>query len=217
MSPTKYGLLIFVTLLTRCNGATTQLLHDSDMEAPDLNQSWKCNAPCTLTHSNDAHTGKSSVLVTNRGGFNDGLLQTVQLTPNGRYNFSFYIKLLNLTTGNLYVLVQAILACPHASWTKFGVERYTRLNQWTKVGGVAHLPADTRGCFIRVQVADLNADHVVDDVSLVAVPDIKDWRAQANERIENIRKSNITIRYTKRSTSLRSVALLAKGIYRPRL
>ncbi|XP_052221972.1 anti-sigma-I factor RsgI6-like isoform X2 [Dreissena polymorpha] len=194
MSPTLFVLLIFVSLLIRCNGEITQLVHDPDMEG--LHQSWKCRAHCTLTPSHDAHTGKTSLLVTNRGSINDGLSQSVNLTPNGRYNFTFYVKLLNLTTGNMYDMVQATLACSNANHIKFGQERYTRLNHWTKVGGVAHAPADTSGCFIRVQVSDIHADHVIDDVSLVAVPNITDWRAEANERIESIRKSNITIRLT---------------------
>jgi len=54
--------------------------------------------------------------------------------------------------------------------------------------------ADGHGCQVTVTVTDVHTEYVVDDASLEVVSDIPTWRSDAQQRIENIRKSDVTVR-----------------------
>jgi len=47
---------------------------------------------------------------------------------------------------------------------------------------------------VTVTVTDVHTDYVIDDASLDVVPDIPTWRSDAQQRIENLRKSDVTVR-----------------------
>ena len=45
-----------------------------------------------------------------------------------------------------------------------------------------------------IQINDAYVDYFVDTASLVELPDRPEWRAEAEERIENIRKNDVTLK-----------------------
>lgn len=54
--------------------------------------------------------------------------------------------------------------------------------------------------FIQVNSASEYVDYLVDDASLTAFYYNPDWKAEANDRINQIRKNDVTIKYVHRPT-----------------
>lgn len=178
--------------------AGVELLKNHDMETVHFDHSWSCQGGCTLTSSKDHYSGWHSVMVSNRRHNFNGLSQVVMVTPGVAYNFTAYVKLLNLEHGAMYQTVEAVMMCldsnGHKMYLKFGHELYVTENSWVMVGGLHKVPSGSHSCHVYIQVIGSSVNYLVDHTSLQMVPEPANWRTEANARIEQIRKANITVK-----------------------
>ncbi|XP_060607339.1 anti-sigma-I factor RsgI6-like [Ruditapes philippinarum] len=179
--------------------AGVELLKNYDMEMVHFEHNWSCKGGCTLISSKDHYSGWHSVMVSNRHHNFDALAQNVAVTPGNVYNFTAYIKLLNLQHGANYETVEATMTClgnnGHKIYLKFGHDPYVRLNTWTLLGGIHQVPQGAHACQVVIQVKDPSVNYLVDHTSLQVVPENANWRTEANARIEELRKSDITVTF----------------------
>lgn len=165
---------------------------------------WVCQG-CNLTSSKDSYSGYHSVMVTNRHHDYNGLAQAVPLTGGHSYNLTAMIKLLNMEAGAGYQTVETIIDClnntGHKLNIKFGHDPFVRLNEWTLIGGIYNVPLGIHGCHMSIHVFGSSVDYLVDHASLQEVQGDPNWKTEANARIEQIRKADITVSLTGASTS----------------
>ncbi|KAL4218791.1 hypothetical protein ACF0H5_021378 [Mactra antiquata] len=177
--------------------AGTELLQNHDFENVNVNQYWTCQGGCTLTSSTDHYHGYHSVMVSNRHHHWEGLSQNVQLTGGSVYQFTAYIKLLNMASGNMYEKVQTLLGCDLNNGNKlylpFETDLFVMENIWTEIGGINKVPIGSHNCHFYIQLSSQSVNYLIDKASLQLVSHDANWKTKAKTRIDKIRKSNITI------------------------
>ncbi|XP_045202160.2 anti-sigma-I factor RsgI6-like [Mercenaria mercenaria] len=177
--------------------AGVEILKNPDMEIVNFDNNWSCQGGCTLTSSKYHYSGWHSVMVSNRRHNSNGLAQNVVVTPGSSYNFTVYIRLLNLEHGSMYQTAEAVLSCSvnhgHKIYMKFGHDPYVRENTWTLIGGIHKIPPAAHSCHVYIQVFGVTVNYLVDHTSLQVVEENANWRTEANARIDQIRKSDISV------------------------
>ncbi|KAL4219384.1 hypothetical protein ACF0H5_021964 [Mactra antiquata] len=162
--------VLSLLFLANVSLAGVELFKNHDMENVNVNHDWTCKGGCTLTSSTDRYHGSHSVMVSNRHHDWSGLSQDVQLTAGSYYQLTAYIKLLNLAAGDMYESVQTKISCTLANG--------------------AH------NCNFYIQINGPSVNYLVDNASFQLVPHNTNWKTEANARIEQIRKADISISLT---------------------
>ncbi|XP_071096907.1 anti-sigma-I factor RsgI6-like isoform X1 [Haliotis cracherodii] len=195
---------VFLGLFLSGGLCETNLLHNADFESSSFSHNWKCHH-CQLTSSSDSHTGQHSVMISHRSK-SSGPSQQVNVTPGTRYFFQAHVKLLTTQPGYLYhgmdVKVSRTDAQGHHINDILSRSPYVQLGTgWHAIGGDYLVPTDTKSAEIFIDVEPPQVDYLMDTAILTEVPQLTNFRAEADDRIEKIRKANVTVRLDKNGQS----------------
>lgn len=180
-----------MSLLSYPAGAATNLLTNPGFET-GTTEGWTARGGVALTVADVSRTGSHSVLVTGRTATWHGVQQSILgLVANGQTcTLSGWVKLDNATGQSIGLTVQqtdgAGTQYKHIHWSTGSNSQWTQLSgQFTLsvTGTLTNLTMYFEG-------PPSGTNFYVDDASLVFA---SDWKTEANERIEQIRKSDFTI------------------------
>ncbi|KAK6196268.1 hypothetical protein SNE40_001522 [Patella caerulea] len=158
---------------------------------------WQCNK-CTMARVKQPHNGQYSVMVSSRQNA-DGIATGVNgLLASKRVVIKAFIKFLNLPTDKHYdmvsVMIETIRKDGKHYYDTIANDRYIRLNEWVEIGADYHFHWEAKSyARVYLKIADTSVNYLVDDVSVVDLPNNSNWQALADDYIEKHRKSDITI------------------------
>ncbi|XP_046558317.1 endo-1,4-beta-xylanase 3-like [Haliotis rubra] len=173
------------------------VLQDGDFEAGNPKTAWTCS--CDLTLSPDSHTGSHSVKVDNRKFKYSGPAQVVPVQPGHRYTFSAYVKLLNQLPGHLYhgvnINVDIVTTQGNHHYDNMGKSPYIQLGTgWHLIGGDYLIPNNTKTFKVYIEIDQPQVNYLLDSAIFEEVPPLHNFRSAADDRIETLRKANVTIK-----------------------
>ncbi|XP_067666748.1 uncharacterized protein [Haliotis asinina] len=178
--------------------AATELLRNPGFEASNPTSGWSC-AGCSMSVSTDHHGGSHAVKVSGRQAYWAGVEQVVPLSPNTRYHLVAHLKQLNDLPGKMYqeysILMQSLVANGTRLYDTIAVDKtISTKTGWASLGCFFMYPyTGTKEVRLRVRGSDAAINFLVDDVSLTEVPENKNWKSEADSRIDQLRKSNVSI------------------------
>ncbi|KAI8793508.1 endo-1 4-beta-xylanase A [Biomphalaria glabrata] len=148
------------------------------------------------------HSGTSSVKCTGRGQSWMGPGQYITPKPGGRYAFSAYLKLINDISGTTY---QNAAIKINFKWKDTGADDYYAVTSrpflnvargWVHIGADFQVPnREYTQAKIYLEGLAPHVDFYFDDATLTEIPEDRAWKAEANQRIESLRKSNIHFKF----------------------
>jgi endo-1,4-beta-xylanase len=143
---------------------------------------------------NIPHSGSYCALAANRKNAWEGPGQSLLgvLETGKMYRISAWVRLENANSSWVALVIH-----PNSSWQWAGRSRAYN-DRWIQVCGLFRLPADVtlNNLYFRVEAdGPLDLNFYVDDLEVMEVQAIEpnDWRADADERIERIRKRDAQI------------------------
>ncbi|XP_025078165.1 uncharacterized protein LOC112554563 [Pomacea canaliculata] len=193
---------VFFVLLIMLGAGLGQNLLDNPSFEGDLRGSWENNGFLMERVSGDTVDGNFALKASYRDRDLEGPLQTLYgLKPNGRYETSVYVKLLN---DNSSVLWQTIKITMQFGFTNSGdIGTYVIAMRslcdssmgWILVNGSMNAPV-REFKFVRYAIRgpDPGVNFLVDHASLYEVPENTNWLAESHINIDKYRKSNLSIR-----------------------
>ncbi|XP_071116079.1 uncharacterized protein [Haliotis cracherodii] len=178
----------------------TELLKNADFENPHFSSSdWRAMSG-TIASTSDAYHGHTAAKVTKRTHSYGALEQYVTVKKGHRYYFRAHVKILNYARGENVQDVASGMGFKERGSGKmhyqgFGVTPYIQIGQWHIIGGDTLIPdVDITDAHVYIRPDDQSVDFIVDYASLQEVPPLSGFPADANKRIDTIRKADITIR-----------------------
>ncbi|XP_067664849.1 uncharacterized protein [Haliotis asinina] len=184
-----------------------EVLKNPGFESPNLSGNWNGWGFNIVSITDDVHGGTRAVKVTGRTKTYQGPAQEVQLQPGGRYSFTSSVKQLNDHPGTLFQTIKITIAY---TWTDDGKTAYYNiarrpfvqsLNGWFSLDGDFTVPLKNFSrANLYFQGPDAGIDFIADDVSLQTVDEDMTWKAEADARIQKIRKNNINVQVTHSSS-----------------
>ncbi|XP_071097775.1 uncharacterized protein [Haliotis cracherodii] len=188
---------VFLFVLTLVGAwCAPNVLQDGDFEDGSPTRAWSCS--CDMTLSLDSHTGSHSVKVHNRRS-RSGPAQVVPVQPGHRYSFTAYIKLLNQLPGHLYhgvnIIVDVVTTTGSHHHDNMGKSPYIQLGTgWHLIGGDYLIPNDTKTFKVYIEVDQPQVNYLLDSATFEEVLPLRNFRSAADDRIEKLRKANVTIK-----------------------
>ncbi|XP_071097773.1 uncharacterized protein [Haliotis cracherodii] len=191
------SVLVFILSITGA-WCALNLLQDGDFEAGNLTRAWSCSS-CDMTLTPDSHTGGQSVKVLNRKFKYSGPAQVVPVQPGHRYSFTAYIKLLNQLPGHLYHGVNIMIDIVHTNgkhhYDNMGKSPHIQLGTgWHLIGGDYLIPNDTKTFKVYIEIDQPQVNYLLDSATFEEVLPLHNFRSAADDRIEKLRKANVTIK-----------------------
>lgn len=65
---------------------------------------------------------------------------------------------------------------------------------WTEIGGDFDIPSGVSSVSIYPEIENVNVNYLLDDMSLQRLPTNNNWKTEANQRIESLRKGQLIVR-----------------------
>ncbi|CAL1542287.1 unnamed protein product [Lymnaea stagnalis] len=144
------------------------------------------------------HGGATSAKCTGRTQAWQGPAQVVHVKSGSRYAFHIYIRLVGDLPGTVY---QSAGVTINLKRKDNGADEYvtithqqflTAADGWVQLGADFFVPnREYTQAKIFVEGLDPHVDFYADDASLTEIAEDTNWKADANSRIESLRKSNI--------------------------
>ncbi|XP_076444115.1 uncharacterized protein LOC143282381 [Babylonia areolata] len=179
----------------------TNLLQNPSFE--DGWTGWSVSGFKQEKHTDDVRHGTYSLKVFERKNQNSGPSQSnMPIKKGGHYGFEAYVKLLNDVEGKLWQTIKVsfqfnVTDDDSKSPNGFPIVYRGFCNSsqgWIRVKGDVEAPMkDFVSPRIAIRGPDGGVDFLVDNVSLIELPEDPQWRQKADANIERLRKSNITI------------------------
>ncbi|XP_046370598.2 endo-1,4-beta-xylanase 3-like [Haliotis rufescens] len=177
-------------------GSDAEMFKDPGFESPDIHSSWTARG-CQMRSSTDHVEGKHSVEISSRAGARAGPGQMASLQVNTRYFVQARVKQLNDVTGKIFqkfaIIMDIQLHDGSHSYVDV-VENKAMYSQkgWTSISGnFMFQETDHMTIELRVSGPDKTVNYLVDDMSLTEIPEDKNWKSEADKRIDQLRKNNI--------------------------
>ncbi|XP_033748944.1 anti-sigma-I factor RsgI6-like [Pecten maximus] len=190
------ALLLAVSLIGRAEAAS-ELLHNPDFESSFGASNWFCNG-CHLSKSSDSYHGHSSAKITQRSHNWAGLSQTVNVKGNHRYVFKAYIKLLSHTLPyhNVELMIHATSSSGgHGKFITCGESPYVQqTSQWVEIGFDKVIPDGSDKATVYIQINEPGVNYLVDGASFQELVLDTNWKSEALNRIEQMRKNDVHIK-----------------------
>ncbi|KAH9520353.1 hypothetical protein Btru_060582 [Bulinus truncatus] len=172
--------IFLVFLWTREVHGASELLHNPGFESGLTN--WTHDGFTLTVDKSVLHGGTSSVKCTGRSQNWMGPAQYITPKPGARYAFSAYIKLINDIPGTNYqtVSIKIDFRSPYLYVVCLTAKEFSQSK-------------------ILLEGLAPNVDFYYDDASLTEIPENTAWKTEADQRIENFRKSHIHFKLTTRN------------------
>ncbi|KAH9520349.1 Anti-sigma-I factor RsgI6 [Bulinus truncatus] len=161
---------------------------------------WVHDGFTMVSEAGHAHGGNSAAKCTGRTQSWEGPGQFITVKQGGRYAFSAYIRLINDIRGTDY---QTAMAKINFKWKDTGADDYfpvttrpflTSALGWVQIGGDFIVPnREYTSAKVYLEGLAPHVDFYLDDTSLTEIPENTAWKAEADHRIDTLRKSNIHI------------------------
>ncbi|XP_069134875.1 uncharacterized protein [Argopecten irradians] len=178
----------------------TNLLGNGDFEAGALGSHWSKSGCSWAISTTEKRGGAQSVHITGRSANWAGLgylIGTPDIESGKIYAFVGYIKLQNLTPGNLYhdVIVKLRVETLDGAnaYSNIAIHPRLRPGAWHEVGGDFKLPANVKEIKIYIQIEEKDVNYFFDDGSLVELVPDPNWRSKAESNIDLYRKATLNI------------------------
>jgi len=171
-------------------GADVNLLTNSGFETCTT-AGWTARS-CSIAIADVPRSGSHSILTTGRTATWQGVQQSIMgLISHGQScTISGWVKLQNASTGSIGLTVEQ----RDSSGTKWVPIQWSTGNSslWTSLSGqfALNVTGTLTGLTLYFEGPDSGVNFYVDDASMVIAGD---WKTQANDRIEQIRKGGFTI------------------------
>ncbi|KAK6179071.1 hypothetical protein SNE40_011513 [Patella caerulea] len=195
-------LLIVESVL--CLTIAQNILKDGDFENSNYpSNNWHCSGNCKIAATkSDKVSGSQSVKITGRTQFWEGPSQQVPMERNTRYHLVFFVKQLNRVAGKVLQLfkVNAGFHINGANTMYPDLVNDGNVHQgrgWVKLEAYIQTPdVSFVKSTIVIQGGDAGIEYLVDNGRIEKVNEDNMWKAEANKRIDQIRKNNINFRVT---------------------
>ncbi|XP_064603715.1 uncharacterized protein LOC135469112 [Liolophura sinensis] len=184
---------------------TASIVALSQADSPELlinggfeqdRQHWETcwNYHCEVTL--ESHSGSKALKVTGRTQYYQGPTQTINLDMGKRYAVEGWVKLLNNDHDILqYIEIEISETLTNGKTDYLSVARrpfLTAEDGWIHLAGDFVTPTTgLKSARLYLQGPNSGIDFIVDDLSLKEIPEVANWRTEADKRIEKIRKSDI--------------------------
>ncbi|KAK7116827.1 anti-sigma-I factor RsgI6-like [Littorina saxatilis] len=157
----------------------------------------------SISRSSDAHGGSHSLRCAGRmHNSHQGPAQLVTLTPGKMYKFSAYVKQLTDMPGTLFQKYRAIMQYQDSGTGKHSQENLAyhttvrSVDGWFRMAAFFRAPTQAVSLSkLKIQAPDISIDFLLDDVTIVELPDLADWKTEANQRINQLRMGDIHFRF----------------------
>ncbi|XP_046337947.2 endo-1,4-beta-xylanase 3-like [Haliotis rufescens] len=204
MSPRDYLVLLIVVIKSVF---ALELLKNPGFESLDLSDNWGGSGINLDIITDDVHGGSRALKVTGRKTWDAGPGQVIPLKPGGRYAYRTSIKQLNDHPGAMFQTMKMNIAY---TWSDDGKTDYSGIGQhpyvksssgWFSLNGNFTAPLRNMSrAYIHFQGPVPGIDFLIDDTSLVEVDEDPNWKAEADARIQKIRKNVIKVKVTHSSS-----------------
>ncbi|XP_033754712.1 endo-1,4-beta-xylanase 1-like [Pecten maximus] len=188
-------LFMVLSFVALTNGAT-ELLKNPDFESTSFSGNWVCKS-CVVSSSTDSFHGNLSAIISQRQHTLSGLAQTIHVSPGNRYVFRAHVKLLNMARGRMFHDVKVFVKETihgHDQQLDFADSPMVRTDSgWVEVGIDFQVPNNVQQVNIKLQIDEPGVNYLVDSASFRLLPYDANWKAEANARINSIRKAPITV------------------------
>ncbi|OWF42294.1 uncharacterized protein LOC110461355 [Mizuhopecten yessoensis] len=188
-------LFLVLSFVALTNGAT-ELLQNPDFESTSFSGNWICQG-CTLSSSSDSYRGHHSAKITQRQHNWAGIAQTINVSPGNRYVFSAHVKLLNMARGHMFHKVEVMIREAihgHNQYLDVADSPKVRTDSgWVEIGFDFKIPHNVHQLYVYLQIAEPEVNYLIDSASFKVLPYDANWKAEANSRINSIRKAPITV------------------------
>ncbi|XP_076108541.1 uncharacterized protein LOC143076604 [Mytilus galloprovincialis] len=186
-----------VLILTiACTVTYAEIVQNANMESLSV-APWHCHG-CTASISNDSLNGKQSIMISHRRAGWAGIEQTVQVQPNHNYFFNVHLKLVNLVTGHMYHHISVKFKYTVNSHVHYVRISYSPMQQvsfgYQEIGGDFHVPNGVNSITIYIEINEAGANYLLDDATLQEITPNTNWKAEAQARIEKIKKAPLNIK-----------------------
>ncbi|XP_025077722.1 uncharacterized protein LOC112554242 isoform X2 [Pomacea canaliculata] len=194
---------IFVLLILLEVGRGQNLLRNPSFEG-DLRGSWDNNGFTMERVSGDTVDGRFALKASARDRETEGPLQTLAtLKPNGRYEMSVYVKLLNDINGKVWQSIKVNMQFHFTDKDEIGSYFIATRNLvsasmgWIQVNGSLSAPVRAFN-WVRIAIRgpDAGVNFMVDKATLYEIPENTNWFADSQANIDKYRKSNANIRFS---------------------
>lgn len=202
MSVSTRTFIVLIVLVAVGRGQSgLELFKNPGFEDPDIESVYGHAWGYKAKRVTDSHSGSYAVKLSGRTAYWQGIGQDVSLKPGARYSIHAYVKLLNSNQK----LWQKFSFTASYQWTSTDANDKSYLNYadrafstpqdgWFKLGGDFTPPSKTwYKLHIYIQGPDPGIEFLVDDFSLQEIPENTNWKTEANQRIESIRKTNFSL------------------------
>ncbi|KAL4233814.1 hypothetical protein ACF0H5_008492 [Mactra antiquata] len=170
------------------------------MEDPDLVGAYGTAWNYKEERVTDAYNGSYSMKVSERKYYWMGAGQIVQMQQNVAYSVSVYIKQLNNNTKmwqryEFYAAYQWSADSNDKQYVQLAQHSFGSPDDgWFRLGGDFTSPYRTfHSVNVYIQGPDPGIEFLVDDMELTEITENPNWRTEALQRIEQIRKGDVTI------------------------
>ncbi|KAH9520347.1 Anti-sigma-I factor RsgI6 [Bulinus truncatus] len=161
---------------------------------------WVHDGFTMVSEAGHAHGGNTAAKCTGRTQTWHGPAQFITVQQGARYAFSAYIHLINDIQGTEYQRAMVKVNC---KWNDNGTAEYLPVTSrpfltsalgWVPLVGDFIVP-NREYISARIYLEGLapHVDYYLDDTSLTEIPENTAWKAEADHRIDTLRKSNIHI------------------------
>ncbi|XP_064600826.1 uncharacterized protein LOC135467003 [Liolophura sinensis] len=187
-------LTVIVTLVS-----AQELLKNSGFETLS---DWNCwSIHCELT--TDHHVGSHALKVTQRKLYYQGPSQTVPTVAGRVYHLEAWVKMINDNSNiqHIEIAVDHQLQNGHHSYDTISSRIPVSIKTgWIHLSGEMAVPHEMKTSRIYFQGPEPGLGFLVDDASMTEIHvNNNNWVAEANARIDKIRKSNIHVKVTRDS------------------
>ncbi|XP_064599691.1 anti-sigma-I factor RsgI6-like [Liolophura sinensis] len=187
--------ILVVAAVARCQ----ELLKNADLEGTG---SWDCyGIKCYGT--SDHHSGSQAVKATSRHAFFEGPSQNVWVKEHTTYKFQGWAKLVNDNGKNQYLELEVEHSYKNGQKSYVSVSRHNNIRTssgWVHLSGTFMSPGNLDHIRVYFQGPEPGVEFIADGASLTdqssGHQSSGNWKAQANERIDRLRKSNIHFKVT---------------------
>lgn len=195
--------VLVIVLLVQSVRCGVEMFRNAGMEDPDIEGVYGHAWGYSMQRVSDSHTGSYSVQLSGRTATWMGIGQTVSLKQNQAYSVHAYVKQLNNNTKfwQQYRISAKYEWSTNASnvwYTDYAQHSFGTMEEgWFKLGGDFITPSKSwHSIRLYIQGPDPQIDFLVDDMSLREIPDDPNWNTSAQQRIEQIRKTDFNISVT---------------------
>ncbi|XP_067664773.1 uncharacterized protein [Haliotis asinina] len=173
-----------------------EMFKDPGFEDSNPSSNWIC-AGCKMDISTDHSQGHQSVRITGRQADWAGPQQTVYLKSGTRYFIQAHIKQLNDIHGTLFQKYTVLADIEKNSGSHDYSIILENKSVYTKSGWIElssyfqFFNSDYKSVSLRVNGPSAAINFNVDYMSLTEIPEDKNWKSEANRRIDQLRKNNV--------------------------